>query len=254
VDHYFQAIGGAEYLAGKATSRSQSLDYITDPKYLFRQLDWHTKLAGSGAIGLSIVAVLHSIRRDSSSTRERGIEEAALFIFPSFCQWTIFAQAAYIHDYWVNIQLLGISLLAAMTLQRIQLKQIKLFAILILFLSINMSVYELNYRRLDDYTFDLQEYSLNNIDGNDVVLVDSSIWNIHTMKVILPDDTIHIGNVGNEEHFRTVLDEEKPDYILHGNTSWNGWQIGESLNESGYCHQEIYSRSYWKPYHAWSKC
>ena len=99
----------------------------------------------------------------------------------------------------------------------------------------------------------MQEFLINNIDDEDIVIVDNSIWSANTYMYLLPDDAIHISPTDNEEKFDQSFNHST-HYIIHSSSAWEGWDVEDHLVESGYCNENVSSRWNLPPYTVWSPC
>ena len=47
----------------------------------------------------------------------------------------------------------------------------------------------------------MQEFLIDNVDEDDIVIVDNTVWSSNTYMFLLPDDTIHIAATNNAAKF-----------------------------------------------------
>jgi hypothetical protein len=252
-EHWFPLLG-SEYLLERASVRAQSSEYLTNIDYFVRQSDWHTRMSGPVLIGLAFAGFRWSAS-ESASSEHRSMQVAALIIIsPSVLQWFLFPQTAWVHDYWVNTYIFSLSIGAAIAMKHMSSVPIKSFALFLLVLTSSVGFEDLERRQTEEFSLELQKYILDNIGDDDQVITDNSVWHQHTFKYMLPQSTIHISESNNQEHFLLAFNESLPDYIIHSNAAWEGWNSQEFLTSMSYCHEDVYTRWNLDPYTVWSPC
>ena len=253
IDYWFPLLG-AEYLQDKAESRSQFTTYLTDIEYYTRQLDWHTRISGAGILGIGVMGLIHLIRHFRETKHRNIIIIAIIFLSPSILKWTIFTQSSHIHDYWVNSYIFALAIGGVIAFRNSQNNRLSLVAVCVILLTTSIGVDDLNRRQKDDFSFSMQEFLIDNVDENDIVIVDNTIWSSNTYMFLLPDDTIHIAATNNAAKFDQSFNHSAPDYIIHTSLAWDGWDVEDHLIDSGYCNENVSSRWNLPPYTVWSPC
>jgi hypothetical protein len=128
------------------------------------------------------------------------------------------------------------------------------FIVFLLISTASLGFNDLERRQRDTQTFEWQEYLLENVEADDVVIVDNQLWSMHTLKYMMPTDTVHINSDDNTDTFIEAFNYERPDFILHTSASWDGWNSTDFLSDEGYCYENITTRWNLPPYTAWTPC
>ena len=169
-------------------------------------------------------------------------------------QWIIFPQASWIHDYWVNSYLFSLCICSAIAIKHIDGNGIKFFILVTVIMTSSIGFDDLERRQTEEFSLEMQAFIQERINDDSIVITDNTIWGQHTFKFMLPDSTIHISNSENKELFLKALNQSSPDFIIHANQAWEGWNSESELLSKGYCNQDIPTRWNLDPYTVWTKC
>jgi hypothetical protein len=234
--------GAWPILSGKLASRSVGGNYEFSSYFLTRTLDQIFLHYNPVIIGLSLVGLLFIFKKNDGE-KSAPINLFLIFLFPAFLEVVIFQEAVHTHELFITTLAIAFSIPAAFAISRnlhpseekTALNPTQFSSLIVIILSsIICSHYILLEMNLEE-DYETLVYIQENINEEELVVIENTLWFRPGYIPNLPDDAIHYWPTNPSMESIISLN---PDEIITTDISNGDENFQILLLQSGYC-QEI---------------